>query len=67
MYDKLEVEFKDDKEACQVLELVRYANVHTQKPLTDAELRFIAKYPQIARKVMMVSPPEYDEEQGTLF
>lgn len=67
VYDKLEIEFKDDKEAYQVLELARYANVHTQKPLTDAELRFIAKYPRIARKVMMVSPPEYDEEQGSLF
>jgi homocitrate synthase NifV len=60
VYNKLEIEFKDDKEAYQVLELVRYANVHTQKPLTDAELRFIAKYPQIAKKIMTVTPPEYN-------
>jgi hypothetical protein len=35
---------------------VRYANVHTQKPLTALELRFVAKYPEIARKIMTVTP-----------
>jgi isopropylmalate/homocitrate/citramalate synthase len=60
VYDKLEIEFKNDHEAYQILELVRYANVHTQKPLTDSELRFIAKYPQIARKIMTVTPTEYN-------
>jgi len=39
----LEVEFKSDKEAADVLELVRYANVHTQKPLTKEELIFSTK------------------------
>ncbi|GAH77105.1 unnamed protein product, partial [marine sediment metagenome] len=29
VYDKLEIRFKDDKEANDILELVRYANVHT--------------------------------------
>jgi homocitrate synthase NifV len=56
VYGKLEVEFKDDKEAERVLELVRYANVHTQKPLTKAELLFCAKYPEQARKIMTVTP-----------
>ncbi|HOB21469.1 MAG TPA: homocitrate synthase, partial [Bacillota bacterium] len=56
VYEKLEIEFKDDKEAEKILELVRYANVHTQKPLTDRELRFIAAYPEIARKIMTVTP-----------
>ncbi len=56
VYNKLEVTFKDDQEAYEILELVRYANVHTQKPLTDSELRFIAKYPKIARKIMTVTP-----------
>jgi len=56
VYDKLEIRFKDDQEAYNILELVRYANVHTQKPLTDSELRFIAKYPEIARKIMTVNP-----------
>ncbi|MFH0924698.1 MAG: homocitrate synthase [bacterium] len=56
VYDKLEVEFKDDKEAYRILELVRYANIHKQKPLTESELLFIAKYPETARKVMTVTP-----------
>ena len=56
VYDKLEVKFKDDKEATTILELVRYANVHTQKPLTRDELIFIAKYPDIARKIFTMSP-----------
>lgn len=56
VYEKLEVEFKDDKEAEAVLELVRYANVHTQKPLTREELIFIAKYPEQARKILTVAP-----------
>lgn len=56
VYGKLEVKFKDDKEARKILELVRYANVHTQKPLTDGELRFIAKYPAQAKKILTVTP-----------
>ncbi len=56
VYGKLEIEFKDDAEASKVLELARYANVHTQKPLTRKELFFIAKYPDIARKIMTVTP-----------
>jgi len=56
VYDKLEIEFKDDDEATKILELVRFANVHTQKPLTDGELKFIAKYPEQARKIMTVTP-----------
>jgi len=57
VFGKLEVEFKDDKEAERILELVRYANVHTQKPLTKEELIFVAKYPDQARKIMTVTPP----------
>ena len=56
VYDRLEVEFKDDAEAAKVLELVRFANVHTQKPLTEGELKFIASYPEQARKIMTVIP-----------
>ena len=56
IYGKLEIEFKDDKEARKILELARYANVHTQKPLTEDELRFIAQYPQEARQIMTVAP-----------
>ena len=56
VYGKLEVEFKDDNEAARILELVRYANVHTQKPLTKEELLFVAKYPEIAKQIMTVTP-----------
>ncbi|MDD4980309.1 MAG: homocitrate synthase [Candidatus Omnitrophica bacterium] len=56
VYEKLEVVFRDDQEATQVLELVRYANVHNQKPLVDDELKFIAQYPEIARKIFTMSP-----------
>lgn len=56
VYGKLDVEFKDEKEAREILDLVRFANVHTQKPLTEEELIFIAHHPEIARKIMTVSP-----------
>ncbi len=56
VYDKLEVVFKDDEEAARVLELVRYANVHNQKPLVEDELAFVAKYPEIARKIFTMTP-----------
>ncbi|MCX5700719.1 MAG: homocitrate synthase [Candidatus Omnitrophica bacterium] len=56
VYEKLEVVFKDDAEATEVLELVRYANVHNQEPLIDEELKFIAKNPDIARKIFTMVP-----------
>ena len=56
VYDRMEVKFKNDREATKILELVRYANVHTQKPLVDVELRFIAKYPDIAKKIFSMEP-----------
>jgi len=56
VYEHLEIEFKDEEEARNILELARYANVHTQKPLTDSELRFIYFYPAIAAKIMTVEP-----------
>lgn len=56
VYEKLEIAFKDDKQATEILELVRYANVHNQKPLVDDELKFIAKYPHIAREIFNMNP-----------
>lgn len=53
---KLEIAFKSDEEATRILDLARYANVHTQKPLTDDELKFIAKYPEQAKKIITVTP-----------
>ena len=56
VYDKLEVAFRNDEDATRIRELVRYANVHNQKPLVDEELSFIAKYPDIARKIFTMQP-----------
>lgn len=56
VYEKLEVPFGNEAEATRILELVRYANVHNQKPLVDDELKFIAKYPDIAEKIFTMHP-----------
>ena len=56
VYERLELVFRDEDEARNILELVRYANVHTQKPLMDNELKFIYYYPDIAAKIMTVTP-----------
>lgn len=55
VYDNLGIHFHDDNEARKVLELVQYANLHTQKPLTDDELRLIANNPDIVRNILSVS------------
>ncbi len=59
VYERLEIKFRDDKEAAKILELVRYANVHTQKPLTKDELKFIANYPDIAKKIFTMKPLDW--------
>ncbi|MBI4849616.1 MAG: homocitrate synthase [Nitrospirae bacterium] len=56
VYDHLGIQFQNDKEARRILELVQYANLHTQKPLTDDELKFIAEHPEIAVKILTVTP-----------
>jgi len=55
---KMEVSFTSREEANEILELARYANVESQKPLVEDELLFIAKYPQIARKLLTLKPLE---------
>jgi isopropylmalate/homocitrate/citramalate synthase len=50
--------FSTKEEANEVLELVRYANVESHKPLVEDELRFIAKYPKIAKKLLTLLPLE---------
>ena len=50
--------FKNKEEANEILELARYANVEAQKPLVEDELLFIAKYPQIAKKLLTLTPLE---------
>ena len=50
------VHFHDAEEAERVLELVRYANVLAQKPLVEDELLFIARYPDIAKQILTMTP-----------
>jgi len=59
VFDNFQIFFKDEKEAREVLELVRYANVHKQKPLVKEEFIFIAQHPKIARKIMSMTPPDF--------
>jgi isopropylmalate/homocitrate/citramalate synthase len=56
VYDNLGIHFDTDKEARDILELVQYANLHTQKPLTDDELRFIAEHPAEVSKILTSTP-----------
>ena len=55
---KMEVSFTNASEARKILELVRYANVEAQVPLTEEELQFIAKYPEITKKLLTLTPLE---------
>jgi len=56
VYGRLAVKFESEQKANEILELVRFANVHTQKPLVDDELKFIAHHPEQAKKILTVSP-----------
>jgi len=56
VYNNIGITFASDEEAQRTLELVQLANIHTQKPLTTDELRFIAQYPEQARKILTLTP-----------
>ena len=56
VYEKMALEFRDEDEARNILELARYANVHTQKPLTQSELKFIYYYPDPVKNRAILSP-----------
>ncbi len=58
MSDRMSWHFKDKDEAQQVLELVRYANVLSHKPLVEDQLLFIARYPHTARRLLTLTPLE---------
>ncbi|MGP8080518.1 MAG: homocitrate synthase [Dehalococcoidales bacterium] len=53
------ITFRDQNEAAKVLELVRYANVAAQKPLVKDELLFIARYQEIAKELLTMTPLDY--------
>jgi len=46
----------DDESAKPILDLVQFASAHTQLPLTDDELSFIASHPEEARKILTLNP-----------
>ena len=54
--EEVTISFANAGEAEKILELVRYANVCAQKPLVEDELLFIAKYPDIAKKLLTLAP-----------
>ena len=56
VYNRLGITFSNKEEAKRILELVRYASAHNQINLTDDELRFIATYPEQARRILTVAP-----------
>jgi len=53
---QMAVSFDDARQAEEILELARYANVASQRPLVEDELLFIAKYPKIAKKLLTLIP-----------
>jgi homocitrate synthase NifV len=55
---KMAVSFANKEEANEILELVRYANVESHKPLIEDQLLFISKYPKIAKKLLTLTPLE---------
>jgi len=44
------------KEKVVYFEWVRFTNIYNQKPVVEDELKFIAKYPEIARKIFSMLP-----------
>jgi len=56
VYGNLGITFPNDDSAKRILELVQFASAHTQQPLTDDELRFLATYPEQARKILTLTP-----------
>ncbi|MGD0794767.1 MAG: homocitrate synthase [Dehalococcoidales bacterium] len=53
---KVPIEFPNREKADEILELARYANVESQRPLVEDQLVFIARYPEIARKLLTLTP-----------
>ena len=59
IFSEQEISLWKDSRLEEIAELVAYANVEAQKPLHRDEIRFIASYPQIARKLLTLIPPAF--------
>ncbi len=46
----------EDKRKVVYFEWVRFTNIYNQKPVVEDELKFIAKYPEIVRKLFTMLP-----------
>jgi homocitrate synthase NifV len=56
VYDGLGLGFDSDGHAQETLELVQYANMHNQLPLTEDELRFIHAHPAEVAELLTATP-----------
>jgi homocitrate synthase NifV len=56
VYEEIGITLPDDDSAKHILELVQFASAHTQLPLTDDELCFIASHPEEASKILTLTP-----------
>ncbi len=56
VYEEIGVSLPDDDSTKHILELVQFASAHTQLPLTDDELCFIASHPEEASKILTLNP-----------
>ena len=56
VYEEIGITFDDDESARYILDLVQFASAHTQLPLTDDELCFIAMHPEEAKKILTLTP-----------
>ena len=48
----------------EIAELVAYANVESQKPILEDEIKFIAAYPTVARRLLTLKPPANDQAEA---
>jgi len=56
VYSHMDLAFRDAEHAKEILNLVQYANLMNQSPLTEEELQFIFHHPAIARKLLTYTP-----------
>ena len=56
VYAQMELAMRNDDHLRETLNLVQYANLHNQAPLTEEELWLIYHYPEIVKELLTVSP-----------
>jgi homocitrate synthase NifV len=56
VYAQMELAMRNDEHLRETLQLVQYANLHNQAPLTQEELWFVYHYPEIVRELVTVTP-----------